>query len=100
MQTTYYFSIENGKYLEALDIFREFFINPLLDKQYVDKEMNAVDSEFKNSLTSDPHRFLMLLRTLSSKDSGWNKFHIGNLETLNIPNIYKRLREFYEAEYR
>ena len=86
--------------MEALDIFKEFFVDPLLDKKYVDKEMKAVDSEFRNSLTSDPHRFLQILRVLSNPESKFNKFHIGNLETLKIPGIYEKLKAFYEQHYR
>ena len=100
METTYFFEIQNKKFAEAVDIFREFFLSPLLDKAFVDKEMKAVDSEFRNCLTSDPHRFLQILRSLSSENSSFNKFHIGNQDTLGLEDIYQRLKAFYEREYR
>ena len=45
--TNYYFSIKPDKFTDALDRFAQFFTAPLLIEDCIDREINAVDSEFK-----------------------------------------------------
>jgi insulysin len=54
--TGYFFDIKNEKFGEALDIFSAFFKDPLFSESSVDREMNAVDSEFKGNLSSEARR--------------------------------------------
>ena len=48
--TNYQFEVANDKFEETLDRFSQFFISPLMLKDSVDREINAVDSENKNNL--------------------------------------------------
>ena len=80
-------------------MFAQFFICPLLKEDSVDREMNAVDSEHQKNINSDIWRIQQLSRNLAIKDSPINQFHTGNKETLSIPNIYERLREFHNKYY-
>ena len=43
-QTTFYFDIHKKYFNKALDMFANFFISPLMLKDSVDREMQAVDS--------------------------------------------------------
>ncbi|KAJ2481024.1 metalloprotease [Coemansia sp. RSA 2131] len=52
-ETTFYFSIANQAFEGAFDRFSRFFIDPLLLANSVDREVNAVDSEYKGNLQSD-----------------------------------------------
>ncbi|KAJ1854346.1 metalloprotease [Coemansia sp. RSA 638] len=52
-ETTFYFSIAKQAFEGALDRFSRFFIDPLLLANSVDREVNAVDSEYKGNLQSD-----------------------------------------------
>jgi len=57
----YYFEITPGRpgALEgALDRFSEFFKRPLFNESCVDREMNAVDQEFRKNIESDGWRLL------------------------------------------
>jgi len=49
LETTYYFNCSNEALEGALDRFSKFFISPLFDEKYVQKEMNAVDSEHEKN---------------------------------------------------
>ena len=51
--TNYYFDISNEAFSEALDRFSQFFKKPLLSESSTEREMNAVDSEYNQSLQSD-----------------------------------------------
>ena len=98
--TLYYFTIENSKFAKGLDIFSEFFSHPLLDFKYVQKEMNAVNSEFDKNKNSDVWREWNRFSFSSNPESIFHSFSSGNLQTLDIPNIYDRLLEFYNSNYR
>ena len=98
--TVYYFNIGNASFNEGLDIFSQFFISPLLNPEYVEKEMNAVDSEFTKNINNDRWRSQNLFRITSNPDSLFNIFSTGNLNSLNVPDIYERLKKFYDEYYR
>jgi insulysin len=80
--TVYYFDIANGKFLEALDQFAQFFISPLLLDSSVLKEVNAVNSEAEMNLNNDYRREYSVTRLLSDPKSEYFKYSSGNLDTL------------------
>uniref|UniRef100_A0A6C0DZ65 Uncharacterized protein n=1 Tax=viral metagenome TaxID=1070528 RepID=A0A6C0DZ65_9ZZZZ len=99
--TYYYFSVTN-KILEGLDIFSNFFIDPLFNKKYVEKEVNAVCSEHNKNISSDGWRGYSLIKKFFD-DSHNNTFGCGNKETLFNDNdtdkLIKKLREFFNDFY-
>ena len=54
--TNYQFEVSVEAFKETLDRFAQFFICPLFNKDSVDREMNAVDSENKKNLQNDMWR--------------------------------------------
>jgi insulysin len=66
----------------ALDRFAQFFIAPLFLAECTDRELQAVDSEYKNNLQTDTMRMYQLERSLSNPDYPYNSFAIGNLASL------------------
>ncbi|KAJ2814809.1 metalloprotease, partial [Coemansia sp. 'formosensis'] len=82
-ETNYHFSVFNDALEGALDQFAQFFISPLLNADCVDRELKAVDSEYKVNLQSDAwHAYQLATSTANSTHpSSW--FHVGNTETLN-----------------
>lgn len=81
-KTCYYFNVNKEGLMETLDIFAQFFICSTFEKQWVDKEILAVNSEHNKNLTSDPHKEYQIKRYLSKKGSIYHKFQTGNLDTL------------------
>ena len=49
--TYYYFEVKNDKFDEALDIYSQFFKDPLFNDNAVQREINAVDNEFRKNLS-------------------------------------------------
>ena len=45
--TNYYFDVKNEVFCESLDIFSQFFKEPLFTESATEREMQAVDSEFR-----------------------------------------------------
>ncbi|KAF8953411.1 Insulinase (Peptidase M16) [Haplosporangium bisporale] len=80
--TTYHFEVGH-EYLEgALDRFAQFFIAPLFNADCKEREIRAVDSEFKRNLQQDSRRQFQLAKTLSSPQHPYWHFSTGNLTTL------------------
>ena len=80
--TNYFFDI-NSDYLEqALDRFAPFFSSPNFDAKYVDRERNAVESEYRLKIKDDGRRQWEVLQTQVDPAHPMSKFTVGNLETL------------------
>lgn len=103
--TQYYFSVGNN-FLNLLKIFSRFFVHPLFDVKWVDKEVNAVDSEHKKNIGSDGWRLMNVAKKFFVDDIN-NRFSTGSRETLinsdsvnGNPKILRdRLVEFYNTHY-
>ena len=104
-KTNYHFEINPSGFKCALDKFAHFFIDPLFNKNSIDKEMNAIQSEYSKNLQNDMRRIFSILRILSKKNHPMNKFCTGTLETLKeIPkkqkiDIYEQVLLFYKKWY-
>ena len=97
--TNYYFTCTPDGLFKVLDIFAQFFISPLLKDDSVEREIHAVDSEYKNGLTNDAWRFHGVKREFMNKMHPMSRFNVGSVETLNIPNIRETVLNFYNSYY-
>lgn len=100
--TNYHFDVE-AEYLEpALDRFAQFFIAPLFTKDLVDREKNAVHSEFSGKRREDGRRVWAARRMAYNPDHPIAQFSTGSLETLadrDDSKIRDELIAFYEKHY-
>ena len=55
-ETVYYFDILNDHLEHTLDVFSRFFIDPKFDKNSVDREINAINSEHRKNVNNDMWR--------------------------------------------
>jgi protease-3 len=100
-QTTYLFSINSNKFPDALDRLSSAIKAPLFDGDMVEKEINAVNSEWLLSRQSEP-----FIRSRSAAMTG-NPNHprtllgVGNKETLSAEKeiLLKELKDFYNQYY-
>ena len=101
--TTFYFGIQEKYLLPALDRFAQFFISPLLSKDAIAREREAVDSEFQEDSTSDLNRILQLFCSFAPKNHPTSKFLYGNLKTLrdqiDEDSLYLELQKFHQRHY-
>ncbi|MFQ3229393.1 insulinase family protein [Reinekea sp.] len=97
--TLYHFDINAPALPEALDRFAQFFIAPLFDPIYSDRERNAVHSEYSASLQNDGRRIEDAIREIVDKTHPASKLAVGNLETLASDNMSETLNQFYKAHY-
>ena len=80
--TNYFFDVD-ASYLEpALDRFAQFFSSPNFDAKYVDRERNAVESEYRLKIKDDGRRLQDVLQEQVNPQHPLSKFTVGNLDTL------------------
>lgn len=100
--TNYFFDIDPDQLEPALDRFAQFFIAPLMDADYVERERRAVHSEFSNGLVDDSRRSLDVYRELLNPAHPSAGFTVGNLDSLadreDFP-IREDLWAFYRTHY-
>ena len=99
--TNYFFSVRPQALEEALDRFADFFVQPLLDEKYVEREKNAVESEYQARMHDEGRRKLDVLKQLMNPQHPFSQFSIGNLETLSSDEkpIREDLLDFYRRYY-
>lgn len=100
--TNYFFDIQPPYLEQALDRFAQQFSAPLFTPELVDRERNAVHSEFSASLKEDGRRYFSVRKAITPPEHGFSQFAVGNLTTLaNDPERPLRddLIEFWHTHY-
>ena len=98
--TNYHFEVSSSKFAEGVDIFSQFFKEPLFSKDSVDREMHAVDSEYNNGKSDEGHATDYLEKSqVAIPGSVIDDFSTGNLETLKVDGVYENLKKFYNNTY-
>jgi len=97
--TNFHFEISNEELEKAVDMFSQFYYEPLFSKELLNKELNSIESEFKLEYRDDSNRLNHLILVEGYKDSQFNTFITGNLETLQKPEIRDKVIEFYNKYY-
>lgn len=100
--TNYFFDIESPYLEQVLDRFSQFFVAPRFDAAYVEREKNAVHSEYLAKIRDDQRRSLDALQALINPGHPFHGFSVGNLETLAdrpAATVRDDLLRFYEAHY-
>ncbi|XP_054271707.1 nardilysin [Macrosteles quadrilineatus] len=101
--TTFYFDCHEAHLCGAMEIFSQLFISPLMLRDTMTKEREAIESEFQMSLPSDESRKSQLLCSLADVSNPSHKFMWGNLITLrdNVSDdeLYEAVHEFRKRHY-
>ncbi|XP_018310444.1 nardilysin-like [Mycetomoellerius zeteki] len=101
--TTFFFHIQEKYLLPALDRFTQFFIKPLMKKDAIIREREAIESEFQLALSYDENRKEQLFSSFARTNHPANKFTWGNLITLrdNVHDdkLYEELHKFRNRHY-
>jgi secreted Zn-dependent insulinase-like peptidase len=100
--TNYFFSIAAGELYGGLDRFAQFFVAPLFTSDYVDREKNAVQSEYQLQLRDDGWRTYMTQKRALNPEHPGSRFTIGSLETLadrDDTRVRDELLRFYRDHY-
>ncbi|NCT48169.1 MAG: peptidase M16, partial [Paraglaciecola sp.] len=100
--TNYFFDVKNEAFDGALDRFAQFFIAPTLDPQFVEREKNAVDSEYSLKIKDENRRIREVNRQTINPAHPYSLFSVGNLATLadrENSKVYNELLKVYQQHY-
>ncbi len=100
--TCYFFDVTPNAFEKALDRFSQFFAAPLFNEEALDKERQAVDSEYKLKLNDDSRRLYQVQKETVNPLHPFAKFSVGNIETLGDRNgnsIRDEIIEFHRSHY-
>lgn len=103
--TRFVFEIGPEHLSHALDIFAQFFIAPLLRREAMARELQAVESEFNRAMQNDYVRLQQVQCDTCADGHPYRAFGWGNAESLQrIPeaqgvDVRERMVQFYEKHY-
>ncbi|EDP59201.1 insulinase family protein [Vibrio sp. AND4] len=100
--TCFFFDVTPNAFEGALDRFSQFFAAPLFNEEALDKERQAVDSEYRLKLNDDSRRLYQVNKEVINPKHPFSKFSVGNLETLcdrGEKSIRDEIVEFHQSQY-
>lgn len=99
--TNYFFDIQPDALDSALERMSRFFIDPLFSPEYLEREVNAVNSEWSGTLQDDGRRRFSALRQALNPEHPAARFSAGNRESLDInnPDLRPAMLAFYQQYY-
>ncbi|WP_281646513.1 insulinase family protein [Parendozoicomonas sp. Alg238-R29] len=84
--TVYYVNLPDSKIFPALERMSWFFIAPLMNPEYLDRERHAVDAEFQIYRQKDTRRIYQVEKATLNPKHPMHRFAVGNLQTLQDHN--------------
>ncbi|CAE7255384.1 unnamed protein product [Symbiodinium sp. CCMP2592] len=103
--TCYYFDVNKTELHTAVDMLAQFFIAPLLKTDSAERELNAIESEFRLTQNADDSRVEALYSVFAKERHPFRNFGWGNLRSLKEEpaqkgvDINEELRKFFLEHY-
>lgn len=99
--TNYFFDVQPDHLNATLERLAQFFIAPLLSPEYLEREVNAVHSEWSGTLQEDARLRLTAIRQAFNPQHPASRFSAGNKESLDInnPKLRQALLDYYQTYY-
>jgi insulysin len=100
--SSYFFDIFDDNFASALEQFAAMLFSPLLLENYIEKEIQAIDAEFKLKQRDDLRRLYQVHKETCHQKHPFSKFSVGNLTTFtkfSIPQLKKKLAQFHHYYY-
>ncbi len=100
--SNYFIDIQPDAFLQALDYFAHLFVRPLFSPDALEREQQAIHSEYKLKLKDDSRRIQQVHKETSNPDHPFHKFSVGNRHTLSdLPGrpVAEELNAFWRQHY-
>ncbi|EGR31907.1 insulin-degrading enzyme, putative [Ichthyophthirius multifiliis] len=100
LNTNYFFNVHPNAFQQALVYFSHMFFDHKYKQKNVEKEINAIHSEYLNTLNHNNYIDLYFYQIISNQNHFFSNFTCGNNKTLNKDNILKELIQFEKENYK
>jgi insulysin len=103
--TNYFFAVSAGAAKETLERVADFFRAPLFNDDFVEKEVNAIQSEHDKNTQNPQSRIYNVISSMANPKSPVSRFHTGNKDTLfnwprgNGTTAVAQLRTYFDDHY-
>nr|WP_285817649.1 insulinase family protein [Echinimonas agarilytica] len=99
--TCFFFDVQAPAFGEGLQRFSQFFVCPLFNHDCIDKERNAIESEFQMKVNDDTRRIYQAHKETVNPEHPFSRFSVGNLQTLNDSEntLRDEVMSFYQQQY-
>ncbi len=100
--SNFFFDIAPKVFHEALDRFSQFFTAPLFNEEALDKERQAIESEYRLKLKDETRRLYQVHKETVNPEHPFAKFSVGNSFTLADRNSYSirdEILAFHQKNY-
>lgn len=94
--TNYLFDIQSSAFEEGVHRISRFFVNPLFDENYSEREKNAVENEYRGRYSES--YFWRFYRAFFKESSNTRLFAVGNLETFKTLEV-QDTKDFFKKHY-
>jgi len=98
-ETKFHFRILPDYLEQALDIFAQFFISPLVNEELLSREINAVHEEHRENMQSEKRGEEQLLKHIANPHHPFHQFDTGNKDTLNKTDLRNQVLNFLASRY-
>ena len=94
--TNFFFEVDADHLEHALDVWSRFFIDPLLSAKWMDKEVHAVDAEYKKDVPSQQWRGRRMFEVAANPKNPFHRFTVGSIGTLTRSgDVHREMVRFH-----
>ncbi|RUO80415.1 peptidase M16 [Idiomarina tyrosinivorans] len=100
--SNFFFDVSAEQFSPALARFASQFIAPLFSQQWIERERQSIESEFRLKEKDELRRLYQVHKETSNPNHPFHKFSVGNLLTLrDLPgvSIRQQLLDFFKQHY-
>lgn len=100
--SNFYFDCQAKALAQSLDYFAAMFQQPLFAEEWIEKERQSIESEFRLKQHDELRRLYQVHKSTSNPAHPFSQFSVGNLNTLNDDHhgtLAEKLRHFFNAHY-
>ena len=98
-KTVYFFEVNNLGFNETFSIWSAMFDKPNFDENYIEKETNAVNSEFEKNVNDNIWLSDFLFKQNGNLNNPYSRFDCGNLETFKNKKLKNEILSFFNTFY-
>lgn len=98
----FHFEVSGNHLLDAAHRFADMIAQPIIDIVSMEKEIQAIDAEFKLKQKDDLRRLYQVHKETCNPAHPFSKFSVGNAETLGnveLETLRQRLIDFHRTYY-
>ncbi|MBA3988336.1 MAG: peptidase M16 [Idiomarina sp.] len=100
--TNFYFDIRAPQFAQGLALFAQLFIAPLFKPEWIAKELQSVEAEYRMKLNDELRRLYQVHKETANPAHPFTKFSVGNAATLQNyaeNSLQQQLRTFFKTWY-